>query len=72
MDVETAHQCFKQSKCLLNSEFLDKLKGLFKIYEHVGGEPGASTAQVAEFLADPANAVDPDLLTTAKRAMCDQ
>ena len=31
-----------------------------------------STAQVAEFLADPANAVDPDLLTTAKRAMCDQ
>ena len=53
------------------SEYLDKLKGLIEIYEHVGGEYGTSAAS-AEFLADSADAEDAKLLANAKRAARDQ
>ena len=42
-----------------------------EIYEHVSEELGTSAAWVAEFLTDPADAGDPDLLATAKCA-CNQ
>ena len=36
-----------------NSDYLEKLRDLVEVYEHLGGEPGTLKARVDSLLIDP-------------------
>ena len=44
---------FRQSERMSNSDYLEKLRDLVEVYEHLGGEPGTSKARVDSLLIDP-------------------
>ena len=52
---------FRQSQRMSNSDYLEKLRDLVEVYEHLGGEPGTSKARVDSLL------IDPDLVDVDKR-----
>ena len=49
---------FKQTECMSNPEFHEKLHELIKVYEHLSGEPGMSRTQVDTLLANPTSSSD--------------
>ena len=46
IEVETALMRFRQSECMSNSDYLEKLRDLVEVYEHLGGDPGTSSARI--------------------------
>ena len=44
---------FRQSERMSNSDYLEKLRDLVEVYEHLGGEPGTLKARVNSLLIDP-------------------
>ena len=61
IDAETTLMRFRQSERMSNSDYLEKLRDLVEVYEHLGGEPGTSKARVDSHL------IDPDLADDDKR-----
>ena len=53
IDAETTLMRFRQSERMSNSDYLEKLRDLVEVYEHLGGEPGTSKARVDSLLIDP-------------------
>ena len=53
IEAETTLMRFRQSERMSNSDYLEKLRDLVEVYEHLGGEPGTSKARVDSFLIDP-------------------
>ena len=52
-EVESDLVRFRQTEKMMNSDYLEKFKGLISVHEHCGGEPGVTTALITSFL-DPA------------------
>ena len=44
---------FRQSERMSNSDYLEKLRDLVEVYEHLGSEPGTSKARDDSLLIDP-------------------
>ena len=44
---------FRQSERMSNSDYLEKLRDLVEVYEHLSGEPGISKARIDSLLIDP-------------------
>ena len=65
IEAETVLMRFHQSERMSNSDYLEKLRDLVEVYEHLGGEPGISKARVDTLLVDPELA-DDDERTEAK------
>ena len=59
IDAETTLMRFRQSERMSNSDYMEKLRDLVEVYEHLGGEPGTSKARVDSLLIDP-DLVDDD------------
>ena len=59
---------FRQSEQMSNSDYLEKLRDLVKVYEHLGGEPGTSKARIDSLLIDPELAGDDDRLEAKTKA----
>ena len=53
IEAEMTLMRFRQSERMSNSDYLEKLRDLVEVYEHLGGEPGTSKARVDTFLIDP-------------------
>ena len=51
-----------------NSDYLEKLRDLVEVYEHLGGEPGTSKARIESLLIDPEFADDDDRLEAKSKA----
>ena len=59
---------FQQSERMSNSDYLEKLRDLVEVYEHLGGEPGTSKARIDSLLIDPELADDDDRQDTKTKA----
>ena len=59
---------FRQSERMSNSDYLEKLRDLVEVYEHLGGEPGTSKARIDSLLIDPKLADDDDKLEAKSKA----
>ena len=46
IEAETALMRFRQSERMSNSDYLEKLRDLVEVDEHLGGEPGMSSARI--------------------------
>ena len=64
IDAEYTLVSFRQPERMSNSAYLEKLKSLVEVFEHLGGEPGTSAARVQQYLGDP-NEKDLDILDVA-------
>ena len=53
IEAEVTLMWFRQSERMSNSDYLEKLRDLVKVYEHLGGEPGTSKARVDSLMIDP-------------------
>ena len=53
IEAEVTLMRFRQSERMSNSDYLEKLRDLVEVYEHLGGEPGTSKARVDSLLIDP-------------------
>ena len=53
LEAELALHKFQQTKRMSNSNYLEKLRELVEVYEHLGGEPGCSEVRVNSWLIDP-------------------
>lgn len=62
IEAEIALMRFHQHERMTNSEYLELLRELVEVYEHLGGEPGVSRTRVNTLLQDP------DKATKAERA----
>ena len=51
---------FRQSERMSNSDYLEKLRDLVEVYEHLSGEPGILKARIDSLLIDPELADDDD------------
>ena len=51
-----------------NSDYLEKLRDLVEVYEHLGGEPGISKARVDTLLVDPELADDDERMEAKAKA----
>ena len=71
IEAETTLMRFRQSERMSNSDYLEKLRDLVEVYEHLGGEPGTSKARVDTFLIDP-DLADDDERQEAKTKARDQ
>ena len=60
IEAETALMRFRQSEQMSNSDYLEKLRDLVEVYEHLGGEPGTSKARIDGLLIDPEFADEDD------------
>ena len=58
IEAEITLMHFCQSERMSNSDYLEKLRDLVEVYEHLGGEPGTSKARVDSLLIDPEHADD--------------
>ena len=65
LEAELALHKFRQTEQMSNSDYLEKLRELTEVYEHLGGEPGCSEARVNARLIDPEMA-DADEIHDAK------
>ena len=53
LEAEVALHKFRQTKRMSNSDYLEKLRELVEVYEHLGGEPGCSDNRINASLIDP-------------------
>ena len=53
IEAEVTLMRFRQYERMSNSDYLEKLRDLVEVYEHLGGEPGTSKARVDSLLIDP-------------------
>ena len=53
IEAETTLMRFRQSERMSNSDYLEKLRDLVEVYEHLRGEPSTSKARVDTLLIDP-------------------
>lgn len=53
IEAETALLKFHQNKRMSNSDYLERLRELIEVYEHLGGEPGVSKSRIRDRLQDP-------------------
>ena len=65
LEAELALHKFRQTERMSNSDYLEKLRELVEVYEHLGGEPGCSEVRVNARLVDPEMA-DEDEIREAK------
>ena len=65
LEAELALHKFRQTERMSNSDYLEKLRELVEVYEHLGGEPGCSEVRVNARLIDPEMA-DADEIRDAK------
>ena len=65
LEAELTLHKFRQTERMSNSDYLEKLRELVEVYEHLGGEPGCSEARVNARLIDPEMA-DADEIRGAK------
>ena len=68
IEAETALMRFRQSERMSNSDYLEKLRDLVEVYEHLGGEPGTSKARVDTLLMDPELADDDERMEAKTKA----
>ena len=68
IEAETALMRFRQSERMSNSDYLEKLRDLVEVYEHLGGEPGTSKARVDTLLIDPELADEDDRIEAKAKA----
>ena len=68
IEAETALMRFRQSERMSNSDYLEKLRDLVEVYEHLGGEPGISKARVDTLLVDPEIADDDERIEAKTKA----
>ena len=52
IEAEIALMHFRQSERMSNSNYLEKLRDLVEVYEHLSGEPGTSKARIDSLLID--------------------
>ena len=71
IDAETTLMRFCQSERMSNSDYLEKLRDLVEVYEHLSGEPGTSKARVDSLLID-LDLVDDDERQEAKTKARDE
>ena len=53
LEAELALHKFRQTEQMSNSDYLEKLRELVEVYEHLGGEPGCSDTRINARLIDP-------------------
>ena len=53
IEAETNLMRFRQSERMSNSDYLEKLRDLVEVYDHLGGEPGTTKSRVDSLLIDP-------------------
>ena len=59
---------FHQTNRMSNSDYLECLQELIKVYEHLSGEPGTSQTHVDALLANPAIATEAEKAAAKARA----
>ena len=69
IEAETTLMQFHQSERMSNSDYLEKLRDLVEVYEHLGSKPGTSKARVDSLLMDPELADDDDRLEAKTKAL---
>ena len=65
LEAELALHKFRQTERMSNSDYLEKMRELVEVYEHLGGKPGCSEVRVNSRLIDPEMA-DTDEIRDAK------
>ena len=68
IEAETTLMRFRQSECMSNSDYLEKLRDLVEVYEHLGGEPGTSKARIESLLINAKFADDDDRMEAKSKA----
>ena len=68
IEAEITLMRFRQSERMSNSDYLEKLRDLVEVYEHLGSEPGTSKARIDSLLIDPELAGDGDRLEAKTKA----
>ena len=61
IEAETSLMRFRQSERMSNSDYLEKLRDLVEVYEHLGWEPGVSKVRIESLLIDPESADEDDV-----------
>lgn len=61
MEAEDEVVCFKQTRRMTNSQYLEMFKGKVEVYEHLNGEPGTSAGRVTAQLV--INSIIPEQAT---------
>ena len=72
INVEAALQCFRQGEQMSNSKYLEKLKRLIEVFEHMGSKPDTSLARVIQHLPNSEDVRDDKLYENAKWAVHDE
>ena len=68
LEAELTLQKFRQTEQMSNSDYLEKLRELVEVYEHLGGEPGCSDSRINAHLIDPELADADELHDTKNEA----
>ena len=71
LEAKLALHKFRPTEQMSNSDYLEKLRELVEVYEHLGGEPGCSDSRINACLIDPELA-DADKIRNAKNEVWEE